>query len=77
MTLDLYHRLWLARREAEGLVIVDGETITVTDAGWDRILSEGAKGTALADADLDREFVRGAHGGAGDVAILLDVIGDD
>ncbi|MFA9270731.1 MAG: hypothetical protein ACEQSX_08230, partial [Baekduiaceae bacterium] len=51
-----------------------GAELTVTDAGWDLIMSIGPAGTELEGADLDRDFVLGAAHGAGAVAVLYNVV---
>lgn len=66
---------WCTDRVLDGTLVIDGQDLIVTDAGWDLILSIGAAGTALEGAELDREFVLGAYHGAGAVAILYNTIG--
>lgn len=66
---------WCSARVADGTLIIDGDDLRVTDAGWDLILTHGAAGTDLEGATLDRAFVLGAAMGAGEVSVLYDTIG--
>lgn len=65
---------WCTERVHDGTLSIDGDELTVTDAGWDLIMAIGAAGTVLEGETLDRAFVLGAALGAGEVSILFDTI---